>query len=87
MGLQPIGRRVGICIRVSIAGGDSFLGLPEECRQYRVGIEGVSIAGGDSFLGLRKYAFVEFARHIVSIAGGDSFLGLLGFLETLRIMS
>ena len=60
---------------VSIAGGDSWVGI----RQQPPGAAAprfVSIAGGDSWVGIPCSAMLRLEDTTVSIAGGDSWVGI-----------
>ena len=61
--------------RVSIAGGDSWVGIPVYFYEF-FEHKSVSIAGGDSWVGipLRNGALERW--NDVSIAGGDSWVGI-----------
>ena len=60
---------------VSIAGGDSWVGIPHpterNSRRPRV-----SIAGGDSWVGILLRIGQKMLQGLVSIAGGDSWVGI-----------
>ena len=50
---RPIRRQDCRLIIVSIAGGDSWVGIPRVAI-VEAEVEGVSIAGGDSWVGIRQ---------------------------------
>ena len=72
---------------VSIAGGDSWVGI--RCVSRRLAVSGlVSIAGGDSWVGILNVGNAVGVAIIVSIAGGDSWVGILpnGFPQRARVV-
>ena len=67
---------LGFACGVSIAGGDSWVGI----QFWRAILEidrQVSIAGGDSWVGIPTIPGMRRPIKSVSIAGGDSWVGIL----------
>ena len=74
-GDTPTAVQVTAWLTVSIAGGDSWVGIQYDTSGNEIDIV-VSIAGGDSWVGILAPVRIKRSHNGVSIAGGDSWVGI-----------